>query len=327
MKTKLLFFILYSLFFIPAFASAAVSVFLDPENISAGSRDTFMATVRIETDGECVNAIEGRIKFDPSVLRAVDFSRGQSLISLWVAPTKIDHNAGTISFSGGIPGGYCGRVSGDPGLTNILGKAVFSPVPNTAAPAVTRIDFSPESEVLLGDGFGTPADAKYRGAKVAIENKESAENEWLLEVRADTIAPEFFTILLDREQNAYNGKYFIAWNTTDKQSGIDHYEVLETNPWKFGFLQNLFGDEKRAYWTRAESPYVLEDQNLRSKIYVKAADKIGNERIAEFNPDTSLLRRVEVDRMWLLVTGILSILVFAITARRMRRESAKKIVL
>ena len=32
-------------------------------------------------------------------------------------------------------------------------------------------------------------------------------------------------------------------------------------------------------WIRAESPYVLKDQKLKSYVYIKAIDKAGNERI------------------------------------------------
>jgi hypothetical protein len=325
MKNKLLLIISYSLFLIPSLASASVSVFLDPAAVSVNPRDTFMVNIRVDTGGECINAVDGKIKFDNKVLKAVDFGRGQSLVSLWLSPPKIDQDAGVVSFAGGIPGGYCGRVSGDPGLTNILGKVVFAPVEGVLAPASTRVEISNDSEILLNDGMGTKAETEYKGADIAIGGGTGTSNAWLDEMRSDTTAPELFTIELDREPLAYDGKYFIAWSTTDKQSGIDHYEVLETNPWKFGFFESmLFGAEKKAFWTRAESPYVLQDQNLRSKIFVKAVDKIGNERIAEFTPDTSLLQKVEIDRRWVVVTVFLSILVFIVTAWRMRKTKNEK---
>jgi hypothetical protein len=320
MKNKFLFRILYSLFLLPAFANAAVSVFLDPAVISVNPRDTFTADIRIDTGGECVNAISGKIKFDPNVLKAVDFGRGQSLISLWLDPPKIDQSAGVISFSGGIPGGYCGRISGDPGLTNTLGKIVFMPAEGITAPAATRIAIADDSEILLNDGLGTKAEVEYKGTDIAIGTGIGVTNAWLDEVRSDTTAPELFTIELDREPLAYDGKYFIAWSTTDKQSGIDHYEVLETNPWKFGFFNFLGIGEKKAFWTRAESPHVLLDQNLRSRILVKAVDKIGNERIAELEPETSLLREAGAGRALILVAALSLLLVFAIIMWRMRKK-------
>ena len=60
----------------------------------------------------------------------------------------------------------------------------------------------------------------------------------------------------------------MVFATIDKTSGVDYYEVKEG---KHDFQ-------------RAESPYLLEDQSLRSKISVRAVDKAGNERIAEIIP-------------------------------------------
>ncbi|MBI2120365.1 MAG: hypothetical protein HYT94_01945 [Parcubacteria group bacterium] len=320
MKTKL-FFLLFAFCFLlsaPS-ASANVSVFLDPAHISVNPAGTFVANIRIDTEGECVNAIDGKMKFDNTVLKAVDFGRGQSLISLWIAPPKIDQSAGTVSFAGGIPGGYCGRVSGDPGLTNILGKVVFTPLGGSAFVS-TRIEFSDDSAVLRNDGAGTPANVSFGGTDVAIKTGTGAQDEWLSDIRSDTLAPEDFVIELDRDPLAYDGKYFIAWSTMDKQSGIDHYEVFETNPWKFGFFDFMGIGEKRVFWVRAESPYILRDQNLRSKIMVKAVDKIGNERIMELNPETSLLQKIEIDRTWSEITIFLSAFVFLVTAWRVRKR-------
>ena len=61
----------------------------------------------------------------------------------------------------------------------------------------------------------------------------------------------------------FGGKHFLVFATQDKGSGIDHYEVREV--W--------WG------WFRiAESPYLLQNQRLDTKITLKAIDKNGNER-------------------------------------------------
>jgi len=64
------------------------------------------------------------------------------------------------------------------------------------------------------------------------------------------------------------GKKYLVFVSQDKTSGIDYDEVKEGK-----------GDFKKAI-----SPYLLEDQSLRSKISVRAVDKAGNERIAEILP-------------------------------------------
>ena len=62
--------------------------------------------------------------------------------------------------------------------------------------------------------------------------------------------------------------YFLVFSGIDKQTGIDYYEVKEG----------------QGNWKRAEFPYVLEDQTLQGIIEVRAVDKAGNERIAEYTP-------------------------------------------
>ncbi|MFA6494059.1 MAG: hypothetical protein WCT49_03350 [Candidatus Paceibacterota bacterium] len=303
MKRNLFFILFFLIALAPSVSSAAVEVFLDPPFRKVNIGDTFIVNIRIKTEGECVNAIRSEIHFRTEDLKAIDWSSGQSLISLWTEAPKIDHEKGVITFSGGIPGGYCGRVIGDPGLTNILGKIIFSTPPSLSKetlPQFTNVNFT-NAEVLLNDGRGTDAEATTKGAQISVVNERSGVvNEWLTEVKSDVIAPELFTVSVYRDPKISDGKFFIAWFTEDKQSGIDRYEVMETNPWKFGFLPST---DKETSWVPAESPYILKDQNLRSKILVKAIDKIGNERIVEFNPKTSIIPGVK--DIWTELAGIL----------------------
>ena len=83
-------------------------------------------------------------------------------------------------------------------------------------------------------------------------------------------------ILLDfkKKNKQWNGKWFLVFNAQDKDSGIDNYKILENRKWKI----------ENGNWEIAESPYLLKDQELKSRIYVKAVDKSGNERIAEVLP-------------------------------------------
>jgi hypothetical protein len=88
----------------------------------------------------------------------------------------------------------------------------------------------------------------------------------------DSVPPEEFKPEIGRDPAIFEGKYFLSFATVDKMSGIDHYETLETR------------DKKQDIWKKVESPYLLEDQSLQSKILVKAVDKAGNEKISEIIP-------------------------------------------
>src|SRR4030042_2646026 len=134
---------------------------------------------------------------------------------------------------------------------------------------IAEIQFSDKSQVLLNDGLGTPAKLKTQGSIFEIISKgEPLREEWKKELSGDAVVPEPFTIVIQKDPAVFNGEYFIIFSTTDKQTGIDYYEVKEC----------------RDDWQNAESPYLLENQDLNSIIQVRAVDKAGNERMAEYLP-------------------------------------------
>ena len=116
----------------------------------------------------------------------------------------------------------------------------------------------------------------------SLKQKLPKEN-WsgVLRFRAmiDSTAPEDFQPEIAKDPSLFNNKYFLSFATEDKSSGIAYYEVLEED--KKG---NYFGTKVKADWKRAESPYVLRDQNLKSKISVKAVDNAGNEKMRMIYP-------------------------------------------
>jgi len=75
----------------------------------------------------------------------------------------------------------------------------------------------------------------------------------------------------------FGEKYVLIFNTTDKESGISHFEVAEQK------MKFCVPTEKEK-WERAKSPYLIKDQSLKSIIKVKAVDKAGNKRVITFNP-------------------------------------------
>jgi len=135
---------------------------------------------------------------------------------------------------------------------------------------MANLKFSEESQVLLNDGLGTPAKLTIKGAVFTILPgiPEVPKEEWQEELEKDNIPPEPFEIEIHRTPEIFEGKYFITFFTSDKQTGLDYFEVKEG----------------KRNWEKAESPYLLEDQDLKSIIKVKAVDKAGNERLAEYIP-------------------------------------------
>lgn len=249
-------------------AAQAATLSLETEHDVYGVGDTFIATVRVDNEAECLNAAEVALAYPTDVLRAVDFSRGDSIFSLWVAEPKLDTDAGRVSFSGGVPGGYCGRVQGDPAESNILGKVVFTVI--DAPREEAEISFAPSTRVYLHDGLGSVAQVAFAAASFALEDAPTlVRNPWLDAVRADTVAPEPFGIEVRSDRDVFGGKYYIVFSTTDKQSGLDHYEIAEGGAWK-----------------QIASPYVVKARAIDDGLIVRAIDKAGNARVADFDPHT-----------------------------------------
>ncbi len=266
----------------------AASLYMDPASTTLKRGDTMKVSVRIDAgNDECINVVDAVISYTENI-QPVDISRGSSILSMWVEEPVINKENRTITFAGGIPNGYCGRIPGDPRLTNNIVDLLFaSPglqIGSSESGNEVSIEFAPETRVLLNDGFGTTASTTFFGAHIHLTREAGNEvlNPWLEAIENDNIIPEKFSIGIERTTNAYSNDYFITFNTTDKQSGIDHYEVIE-EPLD---SKNLFGwGASTAPWITAQSPYVLDDQSLNSTIRVKAIDKAGNEYIAILVPE------------------------------------------
>ena len=152
------------------------------------------------------------------------------------------------------------------------------------------MSFADTTNVYLNDGLGTALKANTSGTKIVVGDNFSggANDEWNNRVREDTIPPKQFSITLTKDDSAFHGEYFIVFNTNDKQTGIDHYEVIEERINNLGDFDFFKWGGVTAPWKRATSPYVLEDQSLNSVIRVKAIDKAGNEYVASLVPDESV---------------------------------------
>lgn len=314
---------LISYLFSPTLASAAV-LSLDPVRGNFGPGDMFVMTVRIDTGvDECINASDVDIVFPSSLVKVTAVSKGESLMTLWTDGPLIENEKGKVSWSGGIPGGYCGRVVGDPGKTNILGKVVFTVLStkDSAGEIPMEFTFGSSTKVLLNDGFGSVAPLEVKSAAITRTLRSSGvKNEWLDIVRSDTTPPDQFDVSIHHDPSTLYGKYFIIFSTVDKQSGVDHFEVMEDDPARIGFI---IGGNEHASFQPVTSPYVLRDQSLKSRVTVRAIDNAGNIEQAILPPssgafstiaanDTGSISSQYQDVWWFVLVGIFAlILVFA----------------
>lgn len=341
---KKIFIAIFSILLFP-FASQASTLYFDPVEGQHGQGDTFTVNIKLDIDEQCINTVEGTISFPKDILRIVDFSAGQSILNLWLDnPSEKDlkktNDDGLLYFAGGIPGGYCGKIPGDPGVnsgeSNIIGKIVFTvsnfvqgndPIKNA------HLEFVPETSVLINDGQGTKDKLITKAADFKITGKQPfIKNEWQDEVKTDKILPEPFIVELQRDPNKemFNGHYYIIFNTEDKQTGIDRYEALEIRPntnigeeTKLSFWEKITGKKAMIQdWKVATSPYQLEDQDLKSTIKIKAIDKAGNERIVEYvhEQKVSISGKVNVNFLYYFVGAVLILILSVVTWKLKRKK-------
>lgn len=318
--------VLFGIFFGVSKDSHAASLYIDPILVDVLKADTVTVAVRVDTDeGECINTVDAVITYDDTI-HAIDVSRGRSILSLWVEEPVINNNARTITFAGGIPNGYCGRIPGDPSLTNIIVELVFrAPGFSVGRPdsVDAGISFAPETRVLLNDGLGTQAPLRTIGGTINLLQQvgTTTNDSWTIRVQNDETPPAPFGVELVQNSAVFSGKYYIVFNTQDKQSGIDHYEAIEES--REDLYRFLWG-RADAPWSRVKSPYVLKDQSLNSVIRVKAVDKAGNERITVLVPDETL--RSNLLLVPLLAVSVIVLIVVGVIGyfswRRLRKRSS-----
>ena len=321
------------IFVVLATPTEAATIYIDPGVATISRGDSITAAVRIMPDavaGECINAIDAVVTYTDNIT-PIDISIGNSIFNVWVESPVINTDNHTITFAGGIPNGYCGRVEGDPRLTNVIAEIIFrSPGLQIGGSDDTevKVDFAPETQVLLNDGQGTRAPLVALGGTFTLTKEAGATgivDLWRDEVRADDLPPEDFSVTLTRDEVAFAGEYFIVFSTVDKQTGISYYEVMEEPVLEFS--QFKWGGVG-VPWIKAESPYVLKDQSLNSIIRVRAIDKAGNEYVATLVPEESqqTLSKNELYTYIFAaaVTGIAFILLLVLIVVLIHRRRHKK---
>ncbi|MEN9582925.1 MAG: hypothetical protein RL641_879 [Candidatus Parcubacteria bacterium] len=230
----------------------AAEIFFGSNQKEVSIGQSFEIGVFLNTTSESLNAISGTISFSKDNFTVTDIRDGNSIVNMWVERPAISTDAtmpGAVTFSGIIPGGYVG----DKGY-------LFSIIFTAQKSGNTSISSTDET-ILRNDGQGTKTSITHAPLALSVISTPAGNTYTAPE---DTIKPESFTPKITRDPNLYDNQYFIAFVADDKQSGIDHFEVKE------GFWGK---------YTTAESPYVLKNQNLTSRVKVKAIDKSGNERV------------------------------------------------
>jgi cell division protein FtsB len=128
-----------------AFAQSAGSatLSLSPAGGSYAAGVTFTVSVMLNGGGVGVNAANGELSFDPTLLAVQSIDKGNSVFNLWTSNPSFSNTAGTVDFSGGSNTAYSG-TAGD----------VLDVTFQTLATGTAAVKFSSAS-ALAADGQGT----------------------------------------------------------------------------------------------------------------------------------------------------------------------------
>ncbi|MCX6797108.1 MAG: hypothetical protein NTX98_01355 [Candidatus Doudnabacteria bacterium] len=263
----------------------------------------FAVDVMLDAQSEAINAVEARILFPQELLKLEQVYETDSIITLWVERPVVA--AGAVSFSGIIPGGFSGLLSpyyqgARPG--QIL-KFVFS-----AKQEGKGIIEAQGVKILLNDGQGSESKAEIKNFSFEIKDRVLEAGSGV--ALQDRDSPELFTPQVAQDAMLNGGQKTLIFSAQDKGSGIDYYEVAEQ---KGKPAENYAG----LSWRRAMSPFLLEDQNLESWIYVKAVDKFGNQRIAQVSPSSE---KYQKNWIWVIIlAGIaVGLLILCLRPRKLK---------
>jgi hypothetical protein len=279
LQSVILLSIFYFLFSTPVFAAR---VYFEPSPATYKVGDSFTLSLLLDTEGQSINALDISIQV-PKLLKIKNISKNGSIIQLWISEPSFSGEI--ITLTGGIP-------SGTTTSKGTVVKVTFE----AAAIGEGNIAFTPGSSILLNDGQGTKLDLEMAGGPIfqvvpkpketMIVSPEPKPKGTPIEVEEikDNKKPEKFKILISEDSRIFDGQKFISFFSTDKDSGIEHYEVKEG----------------KSDYKIAQSPYLLGDQNLRTVIRTRAYDGAGNYRESVY-PNLFI-------RIWWWITGLLGVL-------------------
>ncbi|MDO8496101.1 MAG: cohesin domain-containing protein [bacterium] len=268
-------FLISVFYFLSCNSIFAAQIYFEPEPTTYKVGDEFTLSLLLDTESKSVNAVEINILV-PKLLKIKSISKNGSMIQLWV--NEPSFSGEVISITGGIPGGTT-KSKG------VIAKITFE----ATAIGSGNIAFMSNSSVLLNDGQGTKLDLEMTGGPVfsiiprpkesSTQEPESNKED---EKIKDKKKPERFQIMIGEDPRVFSGKKFISFFTTDKDSGIDRYEVKEG----------------KGSYQIAQSPYLVSDQNIKTVIRVRAYDSENNYRESIY---PGLLKRI-----WWWITRVAS---------------------
>lgn len=276
--------------FMPLGALAATASF-KTSSATVHVGDTVVVEVRLDTEGQSVNVVEGTLTLGSAAVADVrDLGVAGSAFTLWPRTPALVPGSTQVTFTGGVPNGV---NSADALLLTVALRAKKAGALSLTA---TRI------RAYANDGKGSLVEVRVKARSVTVVKAVpgvAARDEWQARSQGDVTPPEPFLVTTGRSQALFEGRQFIAFSTTDTQSGIAYYEITE------GDLPPVHSDHT----------YELQRQGVAETVTVRAYDQAGNVRAS------TLAIEAPVNRVSASVLALLLVLLLASVVVWRRRRS------
>ncbi len=252
------------------YVAHAATIIFDPQETTVGPITPFKVGIMLDSFNQ-VNTISVLINV-PDQFEVTDISDGNSIINFWVEKPHIN-NSHQLVFSGIIPGGFSGIHAK---LLTLTLKA------SRTGQFVIGLD--PNSRIYLNSLSNL--EESITALDLNLNVVEGRDN--LINSIPDIDLPNSFTPLLVQlpDISGNNLLWHVAFQSHDKGSGINHYEVAESSK-KIDVSNTSAIDSLN--WYRAVNPYLLRDQKLTSFVYVRAIDDEYNKRVEFIEPQNKLV--------------------------------------
>ena len=262
----------------------AASLYFNPIEKQVKLGEVFPIEVLLDAQEENINAVEVKVGASDG-LKLKDWSDGGSVINYWAEKPSVD-GSGILKFQGVVLDGFKGKGGK---LLTLNYESLKS------GPATVSIEIF--TTVYLNDGKGTKANLSFTGAKINVSKEKSSGN--IVSI-IDTTPPEIIEAKISKVKDVYDGQWFLAFSANDNGSGMDYIEIKE-------------GD---GAWIRAESPYLLINQNIDQDVLIKAVDKNGNSRIETLKLKQYQLMKIS---LYMIVIIVIVLAVWEIFRRRKKQ--------
>lgn len=257
-NTKIYLTLAFSAIFLPCSVFAS-TLYVDTNHSEFFVGDTVIFNVRVDSQNKTINAVEGNtmLNYSTDSVSLAGINTSGSGFSLWPSKPLPSIDNTNISFAGGSPGGLNSK---DAIIFNIVLKLQKA----------GQIILTPSNvAVYLNDGKGTKDRVGVKGLVINVAPAKSTQSVDDLNslISSDKTPPEPFKIYLGQMESVFDGRKFLSFNTTDKQSDIAYYEVRENG------LPPV----------RSSDTYVLQEQNKSVKVTIVAYDSAGNARKSTYS--------------------------------------------